>query len=158
MDNLNPCDKIVCFSDIDDIRRNATLNTKVEPYQSITIYMTIDEITEELRNEDLSPPDLAKIGTILAGFYSYYGQMLKRIHLKKPEIWLAIQTFEDWNGGFEKARAKPLSDKKTERMWEATKDGQKEIALEWECKRIEKMLSSINRRLYVDNQAAKNNY
>ena len=111
--------------------------------------MTIDQITEGLKNEDLAPPDLAKFGTILAGFYSYYGQMLKRIHLKKPEVWLKVQA----NNG-----DKPLSDKKTERTWEATKDGQKEIALEWECKRIEKMLSSINRRLYVDNQAAKNNY
>jgi hypothetical protein len=111
--------------------------------------MTIDSITEELKNEDLSPPDLSKLGTILAGFYSYYGQMLKRIHIKKPEIWLSIQA----NNG-----DKALSDKKTERTWEATEDGQKEIALEWECKRIEKMLSSINRRLYVDNQAAKNNY
>ncbi len=111
--------------------------------------MTIDQITGDLRNEDLSPPDLAKIGTILSGYYSYYGQMLKRIHLVKPAVWLKIQSnFGD----------KPLSDKKTERSWEATPDGQKEIALEWECKRIEKMLSSINRRLYVDNQAAKNNY
>jgi len=54
--------------------------------------MTIDQIEKDLKNEDASPPDLAKFGTILAGFYSYYGQMLKRIHLKKPEIWLRIQS------------------------------------------------------------------
>lgn len=110
--------------------------------------MNIEQITEELRNEAISPPDLAKVGTILSGYYSYYGQMLKRIHLIKPAVWLKIQATSG---------DKPLSDKKTERMWEATPEGQKEIALEWECKRIEKMLSSINRRLYVDNQAAKNN-
>ncbi len=99
-------------------------------------------------NEDASPPDLAAFGTVLAGYYSYYGQMLKRIQLLKPEKWLAIQS----------SGPKPLSDKKTEMTWESTPDGQKEIALEWELKRIEKMVSSINKRLYVDNMAAKNHY
>jgi hypothetical protein len=121
---------------------------------------TINDITEQLKNEDLSPPDLAKLGTILAGYYSYYGQMLKRIQLVKPAKWLSIQDNEPPAIGIQmpQKREKPLSDKKTERTWEATEDGQKEIALEWETKRIEKMLSSINRRLYVDNQAARNNY
>jgi hypothetical protein len=123
--------------------------------------MSIDDITDELRNEDLSPPDLAKLGTILSGYYSYYGQMLKRIHLKKPEAWLEIKSRPVTQAIKQGTLGKlpvPNSDKMTETIWEATPDGQKEIALEWECKRIEKMLSSINRRLYVDNQAAKNNY
>jgi hypothetical protein len=118
--------------------------------------MSINDITEQLKNEDLSPPDLAKLGTILAGYYSYYGQMLKRIHLKKPAAWLQLkhlQTTPDRS-----VREKPLSDKEAERWWEATNDGQKEIALEWETKRIEKMLSSINKRLYVDGIAARNQY
>ena len=121
--------------------------------------MTIDQITDELKNEDLSPTDLAKLGTILSGHYSYYGQMLKRIHLKKPAVWLHIKS-EPIHAAdpASKKLPSPYSDKMTERMWEATTDGQKEIALEWECKRIEKMLSSINKRLYVDNVAARNNY
>lgn len=119
--------------------------------------MNIKQIEEALKNEDASPPDLAKFQTILAGYYSYYGQMLKRIQLKKPEVWLQIQDYEPIPGMGIK-REKPLSDKKTERTWEATEDGQKEIALEWELKRIEKMMSAINKRLYVDNIAAKNQY
>jgi hypothetical protein len=111
--------------------------------------VNIQHIEEVLMNEDEAPPDLAKYNTILAGYYSYYGQMLKRIQLKKPAVWLEIQK----NDG-----DKALSDKKTERTWEATEDGQAEIALEWELKRIEKMMSAINRRLYVDNVAAKNQY
>lgn len=120
--------------------------------------MNIKQIEEALKNEEASPPDLAKFGTILAGYYSYYGQMLKRIQLVKPSKWLEIQDYVPEEDDLLEKRDKSLSDKKTERTWEATKDGQKEIALEWELKRIEKMLSAINKRLYVDSVAAKNQY
>lgn len=43
--------------------------------------MNIKQIEEALKNKDASPPDLAKFGTILAGYYSYYGQMFKRVLL-----------------------------------------------------------------------------
>jgi hypothetical protein len=69
--------------------------------------VNIKQIEKALKNEEASPPDIAKFGTILAGYYSYYGQMLKRIQLVKPEKWLAIQS----------ADPKPLSDKKTEMTW-----------------------------------------
>jgi hypothetical protein len=122
--------------------------------------VNIRDIEEALKNEDASPPDLAKFGTILAGYYSYYGQMLKKIQLVKPNAWLTIQDWEqspEYEDG-KKKREKSLSDKKTERIWESTPNGQKEIALEWELKRIEKMVSSINKRLYVDSVAARNQY
>ena len=109
---------------------------------------TIDQITDDLKNENLSPPDLAKTYTQLSGWYSFYAQLLKRIQLEKPAQWLAIQA----------AGEKPLSDKKTEMTWNATDEGRKEMALEWELKRIEKMMSAINKRLYVDNVAARNQY
>lgn len=109
---------------------------------------TIDQITEELKTEDLAPPDLGRIYTQLSGWYSFYGQRLKRIQLEKPAKWLAIQSTPE----------KPLSDKKTEMTWNATGEGRKEMALEWELKRIEKMMSAINKRLYVDNIAARNQY
>jgi hypothetical protein len=114
--------------------------------------MNIKDIEDALRNEDESPPELAKYETILAGYFSYYGQMLKRIEIDKPNIWLSIQEEPTKNGD------KPLSDKKTDMKWAATQNGKKEIALEWELKRIEKMMSAINKRLYVDNVAAKNQY
>jgi hypothetical protein len=121
--------------------------------------MNIKQIEDALKNEDASPPDLAQFSTILAGYYSYYGQMLKRIQLRKPQAWLQIQDYElETDGPVVPKREKPLSDKKTERMWEATKDGQAEIALEWELKRIEKMMQAINKRLYVDSVASKNQY
>lgn len=140
--------------------------------------MNIEQIEAALKNEDASPPDLAKFSTILAGYYSYYGQMLKRIQLIKPKSWLDIQrrptvplmtefpTDVLPNGTVVTEQrevppykpAKPHSDKKTEMIWATTEDGQKEIALEWELKRIEKMMSAINKRLYVDNIAVKNQY
>jgi hypothetical protein len=120
--------------------------------------MNIEDIESALKNEDTSPPDLAQFSTILAGYYSYYGQMLKRVLLDKPIVWINIQTFVDYETERAITREKPLSDKKTEMIWKTTKDGQAEIALEWELKRIQTMLSAINKRLYVDNQAAKNNY
>lgn len=107
---------------------------------------TVDQITDEITNENIAPARLAELGTILSGYYSHYGQMLKRIELVKPEAWLQIQA----NAG-----EKPYSDKKTEMHWRTTDSGQKEVALEWELKRIEKMVSSINKRLYVDSVDAR---
>ncbi len=67
-----------------------------------TKQVNIKEIEEALKNEEASPPDLATFFTVLAGHYSYYGHMLKRIQLLKSEKWLAIQSGKD----------KPLSDNK----------------------------------------------
>ena len=76
--------------------------------------MNIEDIEAALKNEDAAPPDVAKFATILAGYYSYYGQMLKRIQIKKPLVWLRIQTFVDWKSDDpQDARAKQFSDKKT---------------------------------------------
>lgn len=120
--------------------------------------MNIKDIEEALKNEEASPPDLAQFSTILAGYYSYYGQMLKRVLLDKPLVWINIQAFADYETERAVTREKPLSDKKTEMIWQASKGGQEEIALTWELRRIEKMMQAINKRLYVDNIAAKNQY
>ena len=120
--------------------------------------MNIQEIETALKHEDESPPELAKYETVLAGYYSYYAQMLKRILVDKPIAWLNIQTFVDYETERSIQRDKLLSDKKTEMIWQATEQGQAEIALTWELRRIEKMMSAINKRLYVDNVAAKNQY
>ncbi len=119
--------------------------------------MNILDIENALKNEEASPPDLAQFGTILAGYYSYYANMMKRILINKDAVCLRIQDYNNWlpNEEYYSKRDKPLSDKKTERIWNTTKEGQAEIALEWELKRIEKMMQQISRRLYIDNVAAK---
>jgi hypothetical protein len=111
--------------------------------------VNIKDIEDALKNEQESPPDLAKYVTILAGYYSYYANMMKKILLNKDSVCLAIQDAPIQKGD------KALSDKKTERIWNTTKEGQAEIALGWELKRIERMMTNINKRLYVDAVAAK---
>jgi len=111
--------------------------------------MTIDQITEELKNDEASPVSLGEFYTQLSGWYSYYGQQMKRVQLIKSEAWIVIKQSGD---------PKPYSDAYTDKLWEATEDGQKEVALHWELKRIEQMMRAIKTRLYVDNEAARSLY
>jgi hypothetical protein len=108
-----------------------------------------DKITEELKNEDLAPPDLGKIYTQLSGWYSYYAQMIKRIQLVKPGEWLKIKA---------SGNPKEYSDARTDMEWEATKMGRDEVALKWELKRIEAMMGGVKTRLYADQVSARNQY
>ncbi len=101
----------------------------------------IDQITEALKTCD-SPLELAGYLTKLAGWSSYYSEMMKKIQLVKPQEWLKIKK----NG----ESVKPLSDTMAEITWAATEDGQKEIALKYELSRIDKMMSSIKQRLYAE--------
>lgn len=109
--------------------------------------MEITLITDKLKEDQLSPPDLAELYTQLAGWYFYYGQMMKKVLEIKPRAWLDLKASGD---------PKPYSDKMTEMLWEASEDGQKEIALEWELKRIQKMMKAIDSRLYIESVEMKN--
>lgn len=111
--------------------------------------MDINQITENLKNEDMSPVELGQIYTQLSGWYSFYGQQMKRVQLAKGATWIAIKQ----NNG-----SKAYSDAYTDKIWDGTEDGQKEVALHWELKRIEQMMRAIKTRLYVDNTAAMNTY
>lgn len=129
--------------------------------------MEINEITEHLKNDSLSPGELAEFYTQLAGWYSYYAQMMKRVKETKPTKWLEIK--DSGRTVVEKGvnaqgmeyttfTGKGYSDNHTDILWEATEDGQKEIALTWELKRLEQMMRSIKARLYINNQEANNTY
>ncbi len=117
----------------------------------------IDEITEQLKVCD-NPLELAGYLTKLAGWGSYYNEMLKKISLKKPQKWLIIQEYgQDIENSTDSTEmiltlkpTKSLSDKRTEMTWAASEDGQKEIALKYELKRIDQMMSSIKQRLYAE--------
>lgn len=111
----------------------------------------IDQITETLKSTE-DPFVLADCLTKLAGWASYYTEMMKKVQLVKPQRWLDIKQFlgttnkpkEEWG-----KRERDLSDKHTDIVWAATEDGQKEIALHYELKRIEQMASAIKKTLYV---------
>ncbi len=100
----------------------------------------IDQITNALKTCD-NPLELAGYLTKLADWGSFYNEMLKKISLRKPQAWLGIK-----NSNIEN----PLSDKVAEMTWATTEDGQKEIALKYELKRIDQMMSSIKQRLYAE--------
>lgn len=119
--------------------------------------MEIQEITEHLKNDSLSPSDLAECYTQLAGWYSYYGQMMKKVKEDKPAKWLELKGKHLLNQEG-KTVVKPHSDTMTEMLWEASEEGQKEIALTWELKRIKQMMSAINSRLYIANMEARSQY
>lgn len=114
--------------------------------------MNIDDITEELKTCD-EPHKLAEFLTYLAGWASYRAEQMKKVQLVKPEKWLEIQTstanLGDDGNTYLTPRPKSLSDKKTDMTWYSTEDGQKEIALSYELKRIDKMMSAIKQRLYA---------
>jgi hypothetical protein len=110
---------------------------------------SINGITEQLKNESLTPPELGEIIRLLAGWYSFYSNKMKGIQLQKAEKWLAIK---------KQGQPKEYSDTRTDMEWEATKLGKHEIALKWELKRIEFMMQGVRARLYSDQVEAKNKY
>ena len=119
----------------------------------------IKDIEEALRTED-SPVQLASFLTRLAAIHSYRIEQLKKIQLVKPQRWLELQAnFASINtetGEVRPSNMKPLSDKKTEMTWATTEDGQKEIALTMEIKRINLMTSAIRTRLFTTREEMKN--
>jgi hypothetical protein len=118
----------------------------------------IDKIEEELKTAD-NPITLAAFLTRLAAWNSYRTNQLKKIVLIKPKIWLGMKRYlnviesDEWKGvGLR--RDKELSDKHTDMIWDTTENGQAEIALIYELKRIDILYRSISKRL----SAIENDY
>jgi len=62
--------------------------------------------------------------------------------LIKPVQWMVLKN-QPWVESDSKIR----SDKQTDMVWQSTEDGQKEIALTMEIKRIDLLYRSISKRL-----------
>lgn len=103
----------------------------------------LKQIQESLINDAPSPGELADLRLELSGQYSYYSGVLESILITKPKIWMDL-------------RKDNKSDTATERAWEATEDGIKEMRCRLRMKRIEKMLSAIRQRLEVMQGEARN--
>lgn len=84
---------------------------------------------------------MAELKAELSSQYSYKTGLLEDILLKKPEIWLRIR--EDHK-----------SDKATDRYWEGTQMGLREMKIKLDLKRIEKMISALSSRLRVAEREA----
>jgi hypothetical protein len=116
----------------------------------------IDKISEELKTCD-DPVTLASYLTKLAGWNSYYTEMLKKILIGKAEVWLHIHITGKTEQGVLHLD-KELSDKKTDYVWQTTENGKRELALAYEIKRIDIMYKAISKRLWaMENEFRKLN-
>jgi hypothetical protein len=95
---------------------------------------------------------LAKFATILAGYYSYYGQILKRIQIKKPLVWLRIQTFVDWKSRVQVKESKRVPFKEQLRWYanETRKQNKKVVSIPpWQPVYVEANLDEVAKRFTV---------
>ena len=89
------------------------------------------------------PGDLAEIGTQLSGYAYLIAEELKNIVVFEAERWLEI-------------RKTASSDKMAEKLYDATDEGKETILLKFKLKYIERVISSINRRLKIAEGEAYN--
>ena len=108
--------------------------------------MELKELTEKLKSgENIAPGELSKYRLELSGWFAFYSGQLEDILKRKPEQWLEI-------------RKTAGSDKMTDMRYNATEDGQEELALRLRLKSIEKIMSSIRLRLEIMEKESQNYY
>jgi len=107
--------------------------------------LTINQIETELKEGLDDPIRLASFLTILAGYTAYYTEMLKKVLIPKSGKWLEFKLTSQID---DTPREKPLSDKHTDMLWASSSEGQKEIALTYELRRLDIMYKSISKRLW----------
>lgn len=83
-----------------------------------------------------SVPILADIGVKLSGYYSLLSDEFENIIVFQADRWLEL-------------RATAKSDKMADKLWDATNEGKRGNVLRFKLKYLEKVISSINRRLKV---------
>lgn len=114
---------------------------------------TLKQYSQAIKSNLQIPAKLAELLEEAAADYAFYAEEMENVQLKKPLVWTKIKKEKD---GFE--REKYLSDALTEQCWRMTEWGQKELALKYKLKGLEKIISSIKTALYVKDQEAHNNY
>lgn len=105
--------------------------------------MTLEEIEKEFMLQQITPSRIAKIKVILAGKYARVMNELEQILLQKPIIW-------------NKMRPDYKSDAATERAWEASDLGLKELHWNIQRKKVEKMISAASSLIKVKSDEAHN--
>lgn len=93
----------------------------------------------------MPPGQLSEIRLELAGHYSLLADELQEILKIKPEKWIEI-------------RKMVKSSAEADMLWAASEEGKREMALKWQLKVVEKLMSSIRLRLEVMSKEAQNFY
>ena len=104
--------------------------------------LSIEHIEQSMAGSEFSPRQLASFRVYLAAMHSLYGSEMSQIEIRKAQEWLAI-------------RAGTGSVAEADRAWDATQDGQRQIALKWELRRIDKLIQAIASMLRVMEQEAR---
>lgn len=105
--------------------------------------MNIESIEKAMLVGGLSPHDMSEYRVYLAGHYSFIASALEEILLVKPGQWLLM-------------REDQKSDTSTDKHWEATPEGLREMQCKLRLKKIEKMISSLNSGLRVAENEVRN--
>ena len=83
-----------------------------------------------------SPGDLSEIGVKLSAYSSLLAEEFENLIIFQADMWLEL-------------RKGASSDKMADRLWDATKEGKRSNVMRLQLKYLEKVISSINRRLRV---------
>lgn len=106
--------------------------------------MTIKEITIELQTSP-TPGRMAELLVLLGVKYSEISSELENVIYERAKIWPEL-------------RAQHKSETSTERAWEATEGGLREMKLRSKQKVCEKLMSSIKTMVQVKTEEAKGTY
>ncbi len=110
--------------------------------------MTLDSIPQNLREGIYSndPHGASHALAVLSGEFSWKCAQLEEILAVKPAVWNQL-------------RVDQKSDTATERVWESTESGIKEMRLKLQIKSIEKMMSSLRTLINLaEKQYRSSNY
>lgn len=103
----------------------------------------IKELIVEVREGKASPSRLSEIQQELSAWYATIGEELSDIESLVADYWIEL-------------RKETTSDKMADKQLDASESGKRRIKLRIQAKYIEKVISSIKRRLEVLKQEAWN--
>lgn len=107
--------------------------------------LTLEQIQDELIEGDITPHRISQFRAYLAARYSLEAGRLHPIQAIKPAIWLA-------------ARGRKDSDTATEREWEASEPGLRELELKSILKRIDRLSSALNAIMKIKEGEVRNQF
>jgi hypothetical protein len=105
--------------------------------------LSIEHIETTLAGTVYTPRQLASFRVYLAAIHSLRGTEMAGIESRKARVWLDI-------------RATAGSVAEANHAWDTTADGQRQIELKWELRRIDKLIQAIASMLRVMEQEARN--
>lgn len=105
--------------------------------------MKLEEIEEEMLHGNIIPARLGELRNILSAKYAQAMNQYEDILMQKPKLWNDM-------------RIHNKSDKATDRQWEESELGLKELHWKFQIKKIEKMMSSLRMQWEITNTEIRN--